>query len=331
MTQAAVSVGSEKQIGNQYRSGFRQPRTVAIYDEIGDAAARVMAVPGWNEVRVFNFRELGDLFRISLRYRVDLILVCIDDSLEAASALVRTLDRHMALAIIPTIIYQPHPTREQIKRGLRSCADDYLWGEWDGELFGLRVRMIAERANRDMAVNPTSQLPGPTLIEQEINTRLQESNRFAVCYLDIDDFKAYNDYRGYFYGDRIIRLVAHIVRDIVADLAPESFVGHIGGDDFLFLLHPDHVDIVCSNIIKTFDRIVPWRYQDDDRERGQIVSRNRQGEKRIYGLMTISIAVLIVDESFNHMGEMSHMLADLKSYTKSLSGSNYTIERRTKY
>lgn len=331
MTQAAVSARTEQHPGGPHRSGFRQPRTVAIYDEIGDAAARVMGVPGWNEVRVFSFSELADLFRISLRYRVDLILICIDNSLEAATALVRTLDRHMALAIIPTVIYQPHPSREQIVRGLQSCADDYIWGEWDGELFGLRVRMIAERANRDMAVNPTSQLPGPTLIEQEINARLKENTRFAVCYLDIDDFKAYNDYRGYFYGDRVIRLVAHITRDIVADLAPESFVGHIGGDDFIFLLHPDHVDTVCSNIIKTFDRIVPWRYEEDDRERGQIVTRNRQGERKTFGLMTISIAVLIADSSFKHMGEMSHMLADLKSYTKSLSGSNYTIERRTKY
>jgi diguanylate cyclase (GGDEF)-like protein len=331
LTQAAVNARTDQQIIGQGNVGFRQPRTVAIYDELGDAAARVLAVPGWEEVRVFSFRELGDLFRISLRHRVDLILMCIDDSLEAASALARMVDRHMSLAIIPAVIYQANPTREQIKRGLQSCADDYLWGEWDGELFGLRVRMIAERSNRDMAVNPTSQLPGPTLIEQEINARLQEQQRFAVCYLDIDDFKAYNDYRGYFYGDRIIRLVARIVRDIVADLAPESFVGHIGGDDFLFLLDPDQVDNVCSNVIRTFDRIVPWRYAEDDRERGQILTRNRQGEMKTFGLMTISIAVLIADTSFSHMGEMSHMLADLKSYTKSLSGSNYTIERRTRY
>lgn len=331
MTQAALSAGISQQAIEPHRNGFREPRTVAIYDELGNAAARVMAVPGWEEVRIFNFRELGDLFRISLRYRVDLILISIDQSLEAAMALARTVDRHMALAIIPTIIYQANPSRDQIKRGLKSCADDYIWGEWDGELFGLRVRMIAERANRDMAVNPTSQLPGPTLIEQEIHRRLQDHERFAVCYLDIDDFKAYNDYRGYFYGDRIIKLVAHITRDVVADLAPESFVGHIGGDDFLFLIKPEQVDIVCSNIIRTFDRIIPWRYADDDRERGQIVTRNRQGEKKIFGLMTISIAVLIADSSFTHIGEMSHMLADLKSYTKSLSGSNYTIERRTRY
>jgi diguanylate cyclase (GGDEF)-like protein len=232
---------------------------------------------------------------------------------------------------LPTIIYHQNPSREEIKQGLQSGADEYYWGEWDGELFQLRIKMIHENSKRDIGVNPTSELPGPILIEQEIKRRLDNQEEFAVCYLDIDNFKAYNDYRGYFYGDRTIRLVARIVRDIVSDLSPGSFVGHIGGDDFLFLLPTGHVDPVCSNIIKTFDRIIPARYNEDDRNRGQIITTNRRGETEVYGLLTISIAVLIANGAFNHLGEMSHMLADLKSYIKSLSGSNYVIERRKKY
>lgn len=274
---------------------------------------------------------MEELFRIAHRHRLDFILLCIDKSLDAALTVADQIDNHMTLSTVPAIIYHKQPSREEIKRGLSSAADDYVWGDWDGELLQLRIKMIRERTQRDIGINPTSELPGPILIEQEINRRLARSEEFAVCYLDIDNFKAYNDYRGYVYGDRTIRLVAHIMRDVVSDLSPSSFVGHIGGDDFIFLLPVSDVDPVCSNIVRAFDRIVPSRYDPDDRERGQIITYNRRGEKEVYGLMTISIAVLIANGSFSHLGEMSHMLADLKTYIKSLAGSNYVIERRQKY
>ncbi len=306
-------------------------KCIALYDEIGDFSSVLLGVPGWEEAIIFNFKEMSDLFKIAHRHRLDLILLTIDSSPDPVIDLASHIDTHMTLSVVPTIIYQKEPTREQLKRGLSSAADDYIWGDWDGELFQLRVRMISERSQRDIGINPTSQLAGPILIEQEVNHRLKHNQEFAICYLDIDDFKAYNDYRGYVYGDRTIRLVAHIIRDVVSDLCPTGFVGHIGGDDFIFLLPVAEVDRVCRNIIKTFDRLVPYRYSEDDRNRGQIVTTNRKGERETYRLMTISIAVLIADSQFRHLGEMSHMLADLKTYIKSLNGSNYVIERRKKY
>ena len=304
---------------------------IALYDEVGSTAPLLLGVPGWEEALIFNFGHMDDLFKITLRHKIDFILLSVTDGFEKAIHLAEQIESHVAMSVIPTIIYHKEPTRGQIKAGLKGAVDDYIWGAWDGELIQLRIKMIHARSQRDIAVNPTSELPGPILIEQEITSRLANEEHFAVCYLDIDNFKAYNDYRGYFYGDRTIRLVARIIRDIVSDLSPESFVGHIGGDDFIFLLPIDMVDPVCSNIIKTFDRIIPYRYEIDDRERGQIVTKNRRGESEVFGLMTISIAVLISNGCFTHLGEMSHMLADLKSYIKSLSGSNYVIERRKKY
>jgi diguanylate cyclase (GGDEF)-like protein len=294
----------------------RAANSIALFDEVGEATSLVLGVPGWEETLIFKFHELDALFKIALRHKIDFVLLCPRNKLPETIEIVRAINSHMSLATIPTVIYHKEPTREEIKLGLQSGADDYLWGEWDGELLQLRIKMISENSKRDIGINPTSELPGPILIEQEIKQRLVAQEHFAVCYLDIDNFKAYNDYRGYFYGDRTIRLVARIVRDIVSDLAPGSFVGHIGGDDFIFLLPTKEVDAVCSNIIKTFDRIIPT---------------NRRGETQSYDLLTISIAVLIANGAFTHLGEMAHMLADLKSYIKTLSGSNYVIERRKKY
>jgi diguanylate cyclase (GGDEF)-like protein len=309
----------------------RAANSIALFDEVGEATSLILGVPGWEETLIFNFHTLDDLFQIALRHTIDFVLLCPKQKLPESIEIVRAINNHLSLATIPTVIYHKEPTREEIKLGLQSGADDYLWGEWDGELMQLRIKMISENSRRDIGINPTSELPGPILIEQEIKQRLTNQEEFAVCYLDIDNFKAYNDYRGYFYGDRTIRLVARIIRDIVSDLTPGSFVGHIGGDDFIFLLPTSMVDQVCTGIIKTFDRIIPYRYEEDDRNRGQIITTNRRGETQTYELLTISIAVLIANGSFKHLGEMSHMLADLKSYIKTLSGSNYVVERRKKY
>ncbi len=155
---------------------------------------------------------------------------------------------------------------------------------------------------------------------------------FAVCYADLDNFKAFNDYYGYFYGDRVIQLTSRVIKDVVFDLCREGFLGHIAGDDFIFVIPPEEVDNICSQIIRTFDILIPYRYAEVDRERGHIRTTNRRGVEENFPLLTISIAVLINENGkFRHVGEMSRMLADLKTVTKRKSGSNYMIERRQKY
>jgi GGDEF domain-containing protein len=170
------------------------------------------------------------------------------------------------------------------------------------------------------------------LIQKELERRIKKGDRFAICHADLDDFKAYNDYYGYFYGDKLIRLTSEIVRDIVYSSTRNGFVGHIGGDDFVFLIPSNQVDQICRSIITAFDKIIQTRYKDEDLKKGFIETRNRRGEMERFPVMTLSISVIINKEKmFSHVGELSHMLVDLKKYTKSLPGSNYVVERRKKY
>jgi len=318
--------------------GIRQRRrpvdifTVAIFDSEIDLAPQLKSTIGWAEVVCHSFSTSEELFRLGQKYMLDLILIpCTGVLKEELDILVRA-KQTTALATIPTVVYHPQPDKSTYIRALRAGADDVFGGYWDNDVCGVKINMLSQRSIRDLGVNPTSRLPGPSLIERDVDKRIEVGEEFAVCYLDIDNFKAYNDYYGYVYGDKVIRLTAHIVRDIVYDLVPDGFVGHVGGDDFLFIIPYPKVDIVCSNIIKTFDRIIPYKYKADDRERGKIVSKNRRGEDEVFPLLTISIAVVVNhDQMFTHIGEMSHMLADLKKYTKKLAGSNYMVERRKKY
>jgi diguanylate cyclase (GGDEF)-like protein len=279
--------------------------------------------------RVFDEAQLLTTAR---RAVLDLLFLSAGNELSDVLAWLSHARRQAVLTVISTAVYRREWKKGDLLAAYAAGADWVFGGDWDDELTAAQLNAIMERSRRDLGVNPTSRLPGPGLLESEINRRIGRQEQFAVCYADLDNFKAYNDYHGYGFGDKIVRLTAQIIRDVTYDITPNGFVGHIGGDDFVFIIPQDLIDQVCQNIISTFDRVIPYRYNEEDRARGHIVTNNRKGQEETYPIMSISIAVLINrPHMFTHVGEMSKMLADLKHYTKTLEGSNYFIERRTKY
>jgi len=282
------------------------------------------------------FHTVEELLTLAQRFALDLIFIGNsggdDDPVFGILDTVRAIKSHTYLSIIPTILYHPRPTDTTLLAAYESGAEEFYSDAVPVRIARVKTGMLIQRAMRDLAVNPSTRLPGPGLIDQEIDRQIRMEQQFAVCYADLDNFKAYNDYYGYYYGDRVIRLTARIIKDVVFDLCHEGFVGHIGGDDFIVVIPADLVPRICEGILRTFDLIIPYRYQPEDRRRGYIITGNRRGESEKFAIMTLSIAVVVnKGRMFAHVGEMSHMLADLKKYTKSLTGSNYVVERRRKY
>ncbi len=278
------------------------------------------------------FRTFDELLRISQRFTLDLAVIAGQSGFTTEVELVRRIKENVFTSIIPVALYHPDPDDATVIAAYENGCDDFMTGPWQERLCEVRLKMLANRSARDISVNPSSMLPGPSMIEREIDRQLALQQEFAVCYCDLDNFKAYNDAYGYYFGDKIIRLTSRIIRDVVFDLCPEGFVGHIGGDDFIYIIPSPKAAPICEAVLKVFDTLVPLRYHKRDRERGSIVTTNRRGEVERFALLSISIAVVINrNNMFSHAGEMSRMLADLKKYAKSLPGSNYVIERRAKY
>jgi GGDEF domain-containing protein len=287
-------------------------------------------------VSMHRFESIDELLILAQRFTLDLVYIGTGDipadEFMKALDMIRRIKNHTYLAIIPTVVYHPQPTDTILTAAFENGAEEVFTDRLPSHIARVKTLMLIRRAVRDLSINPSSRLPGPASIEKEIERQIEMGQQFAVCYADLDNFKAFNDYYGYYYGDRIIQLTARIIKDVVFDLCREGFVGHIGGDDFIFVIPADMVSAICGNIIRTFDTLIPYRYRPDDREYGFISTPNRRGKVQEYSLMTISIAVVVnKGQMFSHVGEMSHMLADLKTYTKSLEGSNYVIERRRKY
>lgn len=283
-------------------------------------------------VKIFPFSDFAHLENLIQKYILDLVVIAGAGDFKKELNLTKRVKKHPILSLAPLVLYHSHPTIKIILAGLESGADEFFPPEWNTKLFSSKLKMIINRSRRDLGVNPTTRLPGTSVIEREMSERIKRGQNFAACYADLDNFKAYNDYYGYHYGDSLIKMTSEIIRDVVYSTTKNSFVGHIGGDDFVFIIPPEKISAVCNEIIKIFDRMIIRRYRKEDVKRGFILTTNRRGKKERFPIMTLSIAVIVNQKSmFRHLGEISHMIADLKSYTKTLPGSNYFIERRKKY
>lgn len=153
----------------------------------------------------------------------------------------------------------------------------------------------AMEAERMIAVNsnPTTGLPGYSLIRSELERRIRSSAKFAVCYIDNDNFKAYNDYYGYAKGDALIKTTGRVITESVRKMGnPADFVGHVGGDDFLVVTTPDRVDRLCNHINLTFRRAVRAHYDTIALKQGFIKSHDRKGVSAVFPVMSLSIGVV---------------------------------------
>jgi len=216
-------------------------------------------------------------------------------------------------------------------KGIDAGADDYLVKTIEEKELIARVRMVLRRSEMDLDANPLTKLPGNVSILNEIESRIKKNQEFAVCYLDLDKFKSYNDKYGFEKGDRVIQETARIIIQTIEEVGTkEDFVGHVGGDDFVIVTVPERAEKISQTVIKKFDTIIPKFYYSEDKKKGFIIAKDRQGQEMQVPLLSISIAVVTNKKTpFKHVAEVSQRGAEIKEYLKNLPGSNYAIDRRT--
>lgn len=209
--------------------------------------------------------------------------------------------------------------------------DDYIVGPVSPRDLVARLRLNICRSRRSLDASPLTRLPGNSALTRELERRMASGEDFAVCHVDLDSFKAFNDRYGFARGDEALRLTAQLCRGVVDDLAPSAgFVGHLGGDDFVMIVPGPRAADAAYELTTRFDRAVPGLYDEADRVRGFLVAPNRRGAMEEFPLMTVSVAVIANTRGrLTHIGQISAILAELKQQAKAKSGgSKVVFDRR---
>ena len=273
---------------------------------------------------------LGMIWRRDL---MDLLARKFGQELHARKSVVHVMDRS------PTVV-NAQTSLVDISRLVTESRDlsvrDAFIVEKSGQYFGCANFKDLLRKITDLKVqsaqhaNPLSGLPGNVPIQKKLNKLLLSKCDFMVMYIDVDNFKPFNDYYSFEEGDKVIELIAEILRKVVPDeqvLHGESFIGHIGGDDFVIIstFVEDHIKW-AEKVLKKFQKKIVDFYRKEDKQQKGIRTLDRQGEMRFYPVMSLSIGILLVrPDYFEHTQKLASLATKAKKGAKAAGGNTYFV------
>ena len=232
--------------------------------------------------------------------------------------------------ITPVIIVSSKSDREHRVEILQESVEYFIKKPVDEQYLYYTVKNLNRLLASNRRVSPLTGLPGNVQIHAELKKRISRRETFSVLYLDLDNFKAYNDVYGFLKGDQIIEFTAETIVNLIhSDEIDNSFVGHIGGDDFVAIVPGNDCERLCQNMLAYFDKNVGKFFTEEDLEKGYIEVANRKGIIEQFPLTSLSIGVVVADEGrFHNILEIGEIGAQVKHAAKSVMGSSYAIDKR---
>ena len=255
----------------------------------------------------------------------DLLIIDLSSRNEVCTNIIDTLRNDSFFSAIP-IIGLVTPIDGDAFSWDECLLDDFVYLPINyNELFS-RISLSLSRIKRIFDNNPLTRLPGNTSIHRAIEDAMGKD--LAVCYVDINHFKPYNDVYGFSHGDEVIRMLSRIMFNAVRD-SGGGFCGHIGGDDFVCIVPIDKAEGVCQITIAHFDQIVLDLFDEDTKQRGSYDGCNRKGEQEQVPLLSVSIGVVLMNSpKILHFAKVAEVAAELKKLAKDSQGSRYVVDHR---
>jgi signal transduction histidine kinase/DNA-binding response OmpR family regulator len=311
-------------------SGRREAPRVLIVDDDPSIRAICREVLELGGYQVRDAGSANAALAEGRRFRPDMILL---DVLMPGIDGYRTAEMMRsdpAIGMAPIMFLSARGDTADKVRAFRSGAEDYMVKPFDAAELLARVAKALDRQARELGASPTTQLPGADAIQGEIERRLTACDAGAVaCYLDLDNLKAFNDYYGYAKANAVIRQTGDVIRHVVQRSGgPGDFIGHIAGDDFVFITSADRADQVCREICDSFDHLIRLYYDPVDRERGYIETKDRFGVQRKFPIMSVSIAAISLTRAKSYAG-LAELAAVGKRTAKAIPGSSYVRDGQT--
>ena len=272
----------------------------------------------------------SDMIDIALK-NIPSIIIINEDAIEVDIVdLCKKIRNDDDNSITPVIVVSSNDDTEHRITILKEAIEYYIKKPVNEKYLYYTVKNISRLLTINRRISPLTGLPGNVQIHAELKKRLSNKEEFSVLYLDLDNFKAYNDVYGFLKGDEIIKFTANVILECIhRDVEGGSFVGHIGGDDFIAIVPTLKCEKICQDIIASFDSRVLDFYTPADIDKGYIEVANRKGIIEQFPLTSISIGVVVVDKNrFYNMLEIGEVGAQVKHAAKSVMGSSYSIDKR---
>lgn len=308
------------------RSRETKPRLLVIDDSPAIRDAVIVALG--RDSYQYAYAENGRVgLAVAFSERPDLILL--DKVLPEMNGIecCAALKSHLFTRNIPILMLTAEDDPEDVVRGLEAGADDYVAKPFNPRELRARVASLLKRTQRYVDTDPLTKLPGNAQLREELFHRLALGETMAVCYIDLDEFKAYVDTYGFQQASRVIQQTARVCYDQMVERGDDGdFIGHIGGDDFVVITSTEKMQAVCEGIIEAFERTRDAFYNAEDLERGYLHGHDREGQERDFPLMTLSIAVLLTGpERIDDLDDLAGVAARAKMQLKRLPGSNWRV------
>ena len=232
--------------------------------------------------------------------------------------------------ITPVIVVSSKSDKEHRIRIMQESIEYFIKKPVDEQYLYYTVKNLNRLLTSNRRMSPLTGLPGNVQIHAELKKRISKGETFCVLYLDLDNFKAYNDVYGFLKGDEIIEFTADTILTCIHNSGfQENFVGHIGGDDFVAIVPGSECDKICQQILAHFDKGVSKFFTEEDLEKGYIEVANRRGIIEKFPLTSLSIGVVVADGGrFHNILEIGEIGAQVKHAAKSVMGSSYAIDKR---
>jgi len=261
------------------------------------------------------------------------LIIINEDTIEIeATQICKKIKENEDNSITPIIVISSNVDKGHRLEILKHGVINYIKVPIDDDYMYYTINNVLRLLYVNRRVSPLTGLPGNVQIQAEMKKRLLNKETFGMMYLDLDNFKAYNDVYGFLKGDEIIKFTAKtILKNVHTDDYEDSFVGHIGGDDFVAIVGETDYEKICQNIIADFDHNVLSYFTNEDAQKGYIEVANRKGIMEQFPLTSISIGVVIVEAGrFKNVLEIGEAGAGVKHLAKTIQGSTYVIDRRKK-
>ena len=265
----------------------------------------------------------------ALNYHPDVILMDYHMPVLNGFEAVAEIRKYPSCTNIPIIILTSDEEKDTKLEGLSLDIDEYLTKPADEDEMLARVQLLIKRSMQKIDSNPLTKLPGNPSIQKRIEEVIAKKENFAVIYLDLNNFKVYNDVYGFKEGDNVIKQTAKLIETISLNYDFSSFLGHIGGDDFICVCKAQSAPEIAKQIIMEFDTLVPTFYNEADRKKGFVSAKDRSGDIKDFALLSIAIAIVHnTNRVLSSYGQISAIASELKHYAKSQKGSFAAIDRR---